>query len=123
MEPTFHTMQLVLLKKDFDESSINTGDVIAFWCDGLDSVLVKRVVAVPGQRVVVEAGTLLVDGSPSEYYSEGVFEYGGILDEEIILGDEEYIVIGDNVSESKDSRYEEVGVVRKEDVIGVVLNY
>jgi len=122
MEPTYHNMQMVVLDKNFSEEDIMQGDVIAFKCDKLDAVLVKRVVAIPGQSVEIQDGTLFVNGVPSSYYERGAFEYAGNLDSEIVLGDEEYIVIGDNVDESKDSRYDEVGVVRFQDIRGKIVH-
>ncbi|MGN0435978.1 MAG: signal peptidase I, partial [Wujia sp.] len=46
MKPTYHNLSLVIIDKhnrDFDR-----GDVIAFRCDGVSGVLVKRIVGVPG---------------------------------------------------------------------------
>ncbi|MGN0435517.1 MAG: S26 family signal peptidase, partial [Wujia sp.] len=44
--------------------------------------------------------------------------YAGILEKEIILSSDEYFVMGDNIDESKDSRYSDIGLVREENVIG-----
>lgn len=119
MEPSYHNFQLVVL--DRHSRSCHRGDVIAFRCRGLSAVLVKRVAAEEGDRVQICEGTLLVNGEPSPLYAEGSFEYGGILESPVVLGGGEYIVIGDNISESKDSRYEAVGIVRAEDIIGRVI--
>ncbi len=119
MEPSYHDMQLVFLEKNY--GAISAGDVIAFRCEGLDSVLVKRVVALPGQTVVIREGTLYVDGKVSPCYVEEVFDYAGLLAQEVKLPTGNYAVIGDNVIESKDSRYEEVGFVSEGSVLGRVL--
>lgn len=118
MEPSYHDMQLVFLEKNY--GAISAGDVIAFRCEGLDFVLVKRVVALPGQTVVIREGTLYVDGKVSPCYVEEVFDYAGLLAQEVKLPTGNYAVIGDNVIESKDSRYEEVGFVPKGNVSGRV---
>ncbi len=119
MEPSYHNMQIVFVQKSF--SNIIPGDVVAFECAKLDSVLVKRVVAGPGQCVVIKEGTLFVDGKSSPYYEQVFFSYSGELGEEVVLSDEEYIVIGDNVNSSIDSRYSEVGVVTLDSIIGRVV--
>lgn len=119
MEPTYHNMQLVLLEKNYGE--LAAGDVIAFGCEDLDSVLVKRVVALPGQSVVIRDGTLYVDGMESPLYDRGAFEYAGLLEMEARIAGGNYAVIGDNVIESKDSRYEEVGFVDEGSVLGRVV--
>lgn len=121
MEPAYHNMQFVLLEKNFEKSSLQAGNVIAFHCEGLDTVLVKRIVASPGQTAVIESGTLKVDGKNIPFYGEGIFEYAGMLEEPIRLNEDEYIVIGDNISESKDSRYETVGIVAAQDIFGRII--
>lgn len=45
MNPTYHNMQFVMIDKY--SGGYTYGDVIAFQCDNLDSVLVKRIVACP----------------------------------------------------------------------------
>lgn len=120
MLPTYHHLQLVLLDKRGNE--YEQGDVIAFQCDELSSVLVKRIIAGPGDETVIRGGTLFVNGNVSESFSEeGIFAYAGLLSQAITLTDEQYLVIGDNISESKDSRYPEVGIVDDRDIIGRII--
>ena len=118
MEPTYHTMQFVVLDKR--DHTYRSGDVVAFRCKDLHAVLVKRVVAGPGQSVVIRGGKLLVDDKEPALYERAVFSYDGILSEPIALSSGEYIVIGDNIEESKDSRYEQVGIIQEKDIIGIV---
>jgi signal peptidase I len=114
-------MQLVILdqhSKDYDY-----GDVISFECDGLGAVLVKRVVACPGDTVVIDDGTLYVNGKIREVFTaKGQFEYTGEADTMIQLEEGQYFIIGDNVAESKDSRYAEVGCVNEMDILGKVVD-
>ena len=44
----------------------------------------------------------------------------GIAAEPILLGEDEYFVIGDNVNNSEDSRFANIGNVDKEDMEGKV---
>lgn len=120
MEPTFHNYQLVLLKKV--PQKYEPGDVIAFYCDGLNATLVKRIVATPGDTVQIVNGTLLVNGIVSGVFSEdGEFSDAGILSQPVLLQEHEYAVIGDNIEQSKDSRNELVGPVVEQSILGVVL--
>lgn len=120
MEPAYHNLQLVILDKQINKYEY--GDVIAFWCDSLNTHLVKRVAACPGDRVCIDDGILYVNGNVSEYYREIRIVFPGIVADEIILPKGFYFVLGDNVSESKDSRYEEVGFVKKDLILGKVKN-
>ena len=119
MAPSYHHLQLVLLNK-YDRN-FQQGDVAAFWCEDLSCILVKRIAALPEDSVIVREGTLYVNEQISEVYAEpGLFSYAGILENEIILGPREYILLGDNTEESKDSRYWEVGIVSEANIVGKI---
>lgn len=120
MEPAYHSLQLVVLNKNFSDDDITPGKVVAFRCRGVNAVLVKRIAAVPGQSVVIKNATLYVDGVPSDTYPKGSFNYSGILTSPVLLKDDEFIAIGDNIAESVDSRYEEIGIVKRDSILGIV---
>ena len=82
----------------------------------------KRIVAVPGDSVMIADGVLYVNGERNfSNQALGIIEYGGIAEQEIILKDGQFFVLGDNVAESKDSRYAEIGIVYEKDIIGKVI--
>ena len=119
MYPSYHNMQVVVLDKHSD--TYIYGEVIAFWCDGLEAVLVKRVVACPKDTVLIENGRLFVNGVESELFGrDTIFDYAGTAKTEVVLQNEQYFVIGDNVSESRDSRYEDVGFISLENIMGKI---
>lgn len=118
MAPAYHNLQIVILNKH--DKAYERGDVIAFQCEGLSAVLVKRVVGIPEDHIRISDGQLYVNDVLSGQYADAEFEFAGLLEHEIILGEGEYIVIGDNIAESKDSRYEAVGVVDEKDIMGRV---
>lgn len=119
MSPTYHNLQLTILDKRVDEYV--TGDVVAFKCDGVEHLLIKRIVACPGDRVCITDGELHVNGEVPAEYIDRVFNYAGLLKDEIHLEEGQYIVIGDNIEKSRDSRYEEVGIVLQENLLGRVI--
>lgn len=120
MIPAYHNMQIVMA--DRHSGNYTYGDVIAFHCDGLDTVLVKRIVACPGDEVKIEEGCLYINGDTSTVFAkERVFSYAGIADPPIHLPDSQYFVIGDNIEKSKDSRYREVGCISENCIIGKIL--
>lgn len=89
--------------------------------------IIKRVIACPGQTVRYDSSTFVVyvDGQPldeSAYLDDD--KKGGAsawLSEEVTLGENEYIVMGDNRKISFDSRNEALGAVSKEDILGEVI--
>lgn len=117
MSPAYHNMQLVLLERHSDLYTY--GDVISFRCENLNAVLIKRIVACPGDQVIIENGTLYVNGAVSRIFpQEGIFKYSGV--DNVNLGENQYFVIGDNIGESKDSRYKEIGAVNGTDILGKI---
>ncbi len=77
---------------------------------------------VPGDTILISDGTMYVNGSVSEMYPKGiVFEYAGTASVPITLDSDEYFVIGDNILESKDSRYPEVGLVQADTILGKII--
>lgn len=121
MLPNYHNMQIVILNRH--DRSYQYGDVVAFSCEDLSCVLVKRIGACPEDIAVIDDGTLFVNGTVSQVYPQtSVFSYAGLLSESIVLGTKEYLVFGDNLAESKDSRYIEVGIINKDQIIGKVQN-
>ena len=53
-----------------------------------------------------------------EDYGKEVMEESGRASQPIVLGDDEYFVLGDNRNNSKDSRVESVGNIKRSDIIG-----
>lgn len=120
MLPSYHNLQIVIIDKR--KNNYSPGDVIAFKCGALSSVLVKRVVAVPGDEAIIQEGTLYVNGKKSQVFSEDrSISYAGNLSVIMKLEDEQYLVLGDNLSESKDSRYPEVGIVVEKEILGRII--
>ena len=119
MYPALKNMHLALIDKRAED--LRAGDVVVFRCRGLKSMLVKRVAGCPGDTVKIEDGRLYVNGDESPLYRDNKIDYSGLLSDETVLGDNEYIVLGDNLEHSKDSRYEEVGIVDKKDITGRVI--
>ncbi|MCD7805782.1 MAG: signal peptidase I [Lachnospiraceae bacterium] len=93
-------------------------DVVIFKAGGTHTYI-KRVVAVPGDTVLIQDGYLYVNGEQEQGDYEKMAD-AGLLETEITLGENEYIVLGDNRNNSEDSRTSSVGIVEKSQISGKV---
>lgn len=120
MQPSYTNWQIAILNKR--PSSLHVGDVVAFESEAVNSVLIKRIVGVPGDTLQIKDGMLYTNGFPSiMMIPNSYISYSGIAQVPIILSADEYFVLGDNYEYSKDSRYKEIGCIKEDDIIGKVL--
>lgn len=124
MEPTLYNKNEVIINKFiYKLTDPKRGDVVVFRPNGNKNThfTIKRVVGLPGETVKIDSGKLYIDGEEieSEYITEGI-EDAGIAADSILLGEEEYFVLGDNLPNSEDSRFANIGNVDKQDMEGKV---
>lgn len=96
-------------------------DVIVFYPHGRDSTdyYIKRVIGLPGETVQIIGEDIYIDGEKlEEDFGKDPIMDSGMADEPIELGDDEFFVLGDNRTVSEDSRYEEVGPVKRKNIEG-----
>lgn len=83
---------------------------------------IKRIIGLPGETVqIMEDGSIYINGEKlEEAYGREVIqpETIGRAAEPIVLGEDEYFVMGDNRNNSSDSRTDIVGNIKREDIIG-----
>lgn len=85
-----------------------------------DTYYIKRIIGLPGEMVqITEEGNILINGEIlEESYGREVMKSPGIAADPIILGEDEYFVLGDNRNASADSRDPSVGVISGKDIVG-----
>lgn len=84
---------------------VERGDMVVFWFPAdPDKPFIKRVIGVPGDRVEVDAGTVVLNGRrlAEPYVPEEYRDQQSMLP--LAVGRDEYFVMGDHRSMSNDSR-------------------
>ncbi len=95
-------------------------DIIVFPPYGTKEYYIKRIIGLPGETIRIdEEGNIYINGEIlEEDYGAETIQNPGRAAQEITLGDDEYFVMGDNRNNSKDSRSEDVGNVKRSQIIG-----
>ncbi len=122
MENSLYNGDTLLVDKvTYHFTSPKRFDVIVFYPqNNHDSeYYVKRIIGLPGETVQIVGSTIYINNEPlEEFYGKDAISYAGLASDPIVLGEEEYFVLGDNRTVSLDSRYVEVGKVTKESIAG-----
>jgi signal peptidase I len=113
MEPGYRPGRPNLIYRlAYRSSAPRRGDVVVIQVQGSIQRVMKRIVALPGERVALRAGRVFVDGAPlEEPYARG----NQVRSREVRLRPDEYFVAGDNRDVT------EVGRVTRQDILGRVL--
>lgn len=124
MYPNFKNGQYYM--SNIQHENFNRGDVVVFKApDDTETDYIKRVIAIPGETVMLENGSVYVNHQPLDedaYLDHSVNTYVGNFMEEyqtVTVPKGKYFVLGDNRQNSSDSR--EYGFVPQENIIGKIL--
>ena len=122
MSPTLENGERILVNrigyKLFDPKR---NDLVVFLPNGNEKAhyYIKRVIALPGDRVQIKDGIVYINGEPFEEKAEvSAIENPLLAEDEIVIGKDEYFGLGDNRNNSEDSRYASIGNVKKEHIVG-----
>ena len=113
--------QIIINKVIYKISDPKRHDVIVFEQKGKEHIFynVKRIIGLPGEKVIIKSGAVYINGEKLEEIAVVTdASNAGLADEEIKLGKDEYFVLGDNRINSEDSRYANIGNIKKEDIVG-----
>ncbi|MDY7101979.1 MAG: signal peptidase I, partial [Actinomycetota bacterium] len=124
MEPALMVNDRVLVNKlSYELHGVERGDLVVFERPEVvsddDSDLIKRVVGLPGETIDFLDGTVYIDGEPldEDYLEDGVPTVPPDAERfPMLLGDDEAFVMGDNRTDSRDSRF--FGPIKVDSIIG-----
>lgn len=124
MEPTIAVGDRFFINRVvYKFSSPKRGDLIVFRTNASDDAAlhIRRVIGLPGETIQISGGRILIDG---EAYKEGkdfpMISNPGLASSSITLEAGEYFVLGDNRNNSEDSRYADIGMIKKRYIAGKI---
>lgn len=80
---------------------------------------IKRIIGLPGETVQIVDGKIYINGEVlEENYGKEVIKRADRASTPIVLGGDEYFVLGDNRNKSLDSRDPSVGNVKRSSIVG-----
>ena len=123
MEPTLHDGDnLIVDKISYRFRDPERYEIVVFpYRHQENTYYIKRIIGLPGEIVQIKKGEVYINGELlGENYGLEKINVGeeGIAKDAIILGEDEYFVLGDNRNHSSDSRDSSVGILKKEELIG-----
>lgn len=126
MEPTYHDGEYILTDKiSYRLDKPKRGDVVVFRSPkNADVDFIKRIIGLPGDKIKIKAGKVYLNDQvldESKYLDPSVYTGPeGFLAEntEILVPDNHYFAMGDNRTQSSDSR--DFGPVTPSEFIGKV---
>lgn len=117
MQNTLHDEeQLMVERLSYQFSDPKRFDIVILmpYGDDVDEYFIKRVIGLPGETIQIKDGEIYINGEVLEenYGKEPIIE-GGIAEEPLTLGNDEYFVMGDNRNDSDDSRADYIGPISR----------
>ncbi len=111
MKPTLNQDDYLIMDKF--SKSYQRGDIVVFYNNLQKGFLIKRIIGLPNEKVEIKNGSVFID--EIELKEDYIFQK--ITPNKIItLSDDEYFVLGDNLSISVDSRL--FGAIKITDIRG-----
>ena len=121
MTPELRSGDVVLMDRltyDFEEPK--RFDVVVFEREDHKSN-VKRIIGLPGETVQIQSGYIYINGQYLETDRELTqVALAGMAQAPIVLGEDEYFLLGDNRDSSEDSRFANIGNVKREQIRGKI---
>ncbi len=125
MEPTLQDADsLIVDKLSYRFRDPERFEIVIFpYQYGDKQYFIKRVIGLPGEEVQIDLdGNIYINGELlSEQYGAEIIIDPGRAIEPVVLGENEYFVMGDNRNHSMDSRDPAVGNINKKDLLGKAL--
>lgn len=102
MVPTLNVGDRLFVTRVYNPENLKRGDIVVFYSEEKNEDMIKRLIGLPGDKVVIKDGTVIVNNETlKENYIGTADNYNG----EFIVPEGKYFFLGDNRYWSLDSRY------------------
>ena len=121
MMPELREDDVVLMNRlVYDFSDPDRFDVVVFE-RGDNKSNVKRVIGLPGETVQIKSGYIYIDGVRLEADRRlDQVALAGLAENPVFLDEDEYFLLGDNRDGSEDSRFANIGNVKRKQIQGQI---
>ncbi len=132
MSPLLNSDDIVLMNQlKLDLGKPERFDVVVFERED-QKRNIKRIIGLPGETVQIQDGQVLINGQVLEekgitmevdgemVKAQKKIALAGLAENPVVLGADEYFLLGDNRDSSEDSRFANVGNVKESQIIGKV---
>lgn len=116
MYPTLKVGDTVFVSRVYNPERLKTGDIVVFKPKDNKDKLIKRLIGKPGDVVVLHGGKVSVNGKylKEEYVENNMEDFSQVY----VVPEGCYFFLGDNRTNSKDSRYWSNPYVEEECILG-----
>lgn len=121
MAPSLNAEDMCLVNRIcYDLGDPKRFDIVVFERSDTGQQNIKRVIGLPGDRIQIVSGAVYVNNFRLEDERIGTVSLPGIAENPVELSEGEYFLLGDNADSSEDSRFANIGNVKREMIKGRV---
>lgn len=115
MIPTLNKYDRLFVRRVYNKEKLERGDLVVFYFEPKDDLYIKRLIGLPNDKIVINNGIVTVNG---EVLIEDYIKEAGDFNGEYKVPEGEYFFLGDNRTNSNDSRKWKYPYIKAKDIKG-----